>query len=153
MTYATALELDQYATARGVALSQDASVTLTIAMDYLATLEDTWQGERTDAAQLLAWPRTGVTLYGLPLGDTVIPQMLKDAQMRLAMESDAGVALMPAILVASTGSVIEETVDVISVKYAEGISNTQPIFPAVAGLLKPITRASGGGNNFLITRA
>jgi hypothetical protein len=150
MTYATALELDQYATARGVALTQDANVTLTIAMDYLATLEGSWQGERTSAVQPLAWPRTNVYVYGTALADDAIPQSLKDAQMRLAMEADAGVNLMPSIGVSSKGSVIEETVDVVTVKYAEGINNTQPIFPAVTGLLRPLMGTANSGSNFSV---
>jgi hypothetical protein len=59
---------------------------------------------------------------------------------------------MPSIGVSSKGSVIEETVDVVTVKYAEGINNTQPIFTAVTGLLKPLLRTAGGGSNFAVTR-
>jgi hypothetical protein len=151
-TYASAIEFSAYADARGVSIAGDSDVLLTIAMDYLATLEDSWQGSRTSAVQPLAWPRTGVYVYGTALADDAIPQSLKDAQMRLAMESDAGVNLMPSIGVSSKGSVIEETVDVVTVKYAEGINNTQPIFTAVTGLLKPLLRTAGGGSNFAVTR-
>jgi hypothetical protein len=150
-TYADETELTAYALARGVTILT-AEKSLTIAMDYMATLEDSWQGSRTSAVQPLAWPRAGVYVYGTALADDAIPQSLKDAQMRLAMESDAGVNLMPSIGVSSKGSVIEETVDVVSVKYAEGINNTQPIFPAVTGLLKPLLRTAGGGSNFAVTR-
>jgi hypothetical protein len=151
-TYATEAELDAYAAARGITVTGSQSVILTLAMDFLATLEDQWQGVRASASQPLAWPRTGVYVYGTALADDAIPQSLKDAQIRLALEADSGVALMPTVGVGSTGSVIEETVDVVTVKYAEGYNNTQPIFTAVTGLLKPLFRTSAGGSNFAVTR-
>ena len=151
-TYATEAELDAYAAARSITVTGSQSVILTLAMDYLATLEDQWQGLRTSASQALAWPRTGVYVYGTALADDAIPQSLKDAQIRLALEADSGVALMPTVSVGSTGSVIEETVDVVTVKYAEGYNNTQPIFTAVTGLLKPLFRTGAGGSNFAVTR-
>lgn len=150
-TYATEGELAAYAAARGITVIGSQSVILTLAMDFLATLEDQWQGERTSASQLLAWPRTGVYVYGTALADDAIPQSLKDAQIRLALEADSGVALLPTVGVGSTGSVIEETVDVVTVKYAEGANNTQPVFTAAMGLLKPLMNA-GGGINFEVRR-
>ena len=150
-TYSTATELAAYATARGIEIAGDSDVLLVGAMDYLATLEDRWQGERTSPTQPLAWPRTGVYVYGTALADDAIPQSLKDAQIRLALEADSGVALMPTVGVGSTGSVIEETVDVVTVKYAEGANNTQPVFTAAMGLLKPLMKA-GGGINFEVRR-
>ena len=145
-TYATAAELAAYATARGLEVAGDSDVLLTKALDYLATLEDRWQGERTSPTQPLAWPRTGVYVYGTALADDAIPHSLKDAQCRLALDVDAGVDLMPNVAVGASGSVIEKTVDVVSVKYAEGINNTQPIFVSVNGLLKPLMNTKGGIN-------
>ena len=151
-TYASEAELSAYASAREIDIAGTPSTLLTKAMDYLATLEDQWQGVRTSASQPLAWPRTGVYVYGTALADDAIPQSLKDAQIRLALEADSGVALMPTVGVGSTGSVIEETVDVVTVKYAEGYNNSQPIFTAVTGLLKPLFRTGAGGSSFAITR-
>jgi len=146
-TYATAVELSSYATARGIEIAGESDVLLVGAMDYLATLEDRWQGSRTSASQPLAWPRTGVYVYGTALADDAIPQSLKDAQIRLALEADAGVALLPTVGAGSKGSMIEQTVDVITTKWAEGANNTQPVFTAANGLLKPLMKA-GGGINF-----
>lgn len=150
-TYATEGELGAYAAARGITVTGAQSVILTLAMDYLATLEDQWQGVRTSASQPLAWPRTGVYVYGTALADDAIPQSLKDAQCRLALDVDAGIALLPTVSTGSKGSVIEETVDVVTVKYAEGANNTQPVFTAAMGLLKPLMKA-GGGINFEVRR-
>jgi len=151
-TYATEGELGAYANDRGIVIvDSNPSVLLLLAMDYLATLEDRWQGERTSPTQPLAWPRTGVYVYGTALADDAIPQSLKDAQCRLALDVDSGVALLPTVSAGSKGSVIEETVDVVTVKYAEGANNTQPVFTAAMGLLKPLMKA-GGGINFEVRR-
>lgn len=150
-TYASEAELASYASARGITVTGTPSVLLLLAMDYLATLEDRWQGERTSPTQPLAWPRTGVYVYGTALADDAIPQSLKDAQCRLALDADAGIALLPTVSAGSKGSVIEETVDVVTVKYAEGANNTQPVFTAAMGLLKPLMKA-GGGINFEVRR-
>jgi len=150
-TYATEAELAAYAAARGITVTGTPSVLLLLAIDYLATLEDRWQGSRTSASQPLAWPRTGVYVYGTALADDAIPQSLKDAQCRLALDVDAGVPLLPTVSAGSKGSVIEETVDVVTVKYAEGANNTQPVFTAAMGLLKPLMKA-GGGINFEVRR-
>ncbi len=150
-TYSTATELAAYATARGLEIAGDSDVLLVGAMDYLATLEDRWQGERTSPTQPLAWPRTGVYVYGTALADDAIPQSLKDAQCRLALDADAGIALLPTVSAGSKGSVIAEKVDTIEVRYAEGANNTQPVFTAAMGLLKPLMKV-GGGINFEVRR-
>lgn len=148
-TYATEAELAAYAAARSITVTGTPSVLLTKALDYLATLEDRWQGSRTSAVQPLAWPRTGVYVYGTLLANDAIPKSLIDAQIRLALDVDAGTDLMPNIGVGASGSVIEETVDVVTVKYAEGYNNSQPIFVSVNGLLKPLM-SQGGGINFAV---
>ncbi len=150
-TYATESELGAYAAARGITVTGSQSVILTMAMDFLATLEDQWQGVRTSASQPLAWPRTGVYVYGTALADDAIPQSLKDAQCRLALDVDAGIALLPTVEAGAKGSVIAEKVDTIEVRYAEGANNTQPVFAAAMGLLKPLMKA-GGGINFEVRR-
>lgn len=150
-TYATEAELGAYASARGITVTGTPSVLLTKAMDYLATLEDRWQGERTSPTQPLAWPRTGVYVYGTALADDAIPQSLKDAQCRLALDVDAGVALLPTVEAGAKGSVIREKVDVVEVAYHPGHNNSQPIFTAANGLLKPLMK-SGGGLNFEVRR-
>ena len=150
-TYASEAELSAYASAREIDIAGTPSTLLIKAIDYLATLEDQWQGVRTSASQLLAWPRTGVYVYGTALADDAIPQSLKDAQIRLALEADSGVALMPTVEAGAKGSVIREKVDVVEVSYHPGYNNSQPIFTAANGLLKPLMK-SGGGLNFEVRR-
>lgn len=151
-TYATVAELLSYAAARGITITGLPDPLLVASMDYLATLEDRWQGNRTLPTQPLAWPRSGVYIYGTMLADDAIPQSLLDAQCRLAIEADAGTPLLPTVPVGGRGSMIEQKVDVITTKWAEGSNNSAPIFTAVNGLLKPLM-AAGGGINFEVRRA
>jgi ferredoxin len=109
-TYATEAQLAAYAEARGITVTGTPAVILTHAMDYLATLEDRWQGVRTLPTQPLAWPRTGVYVYGTELADDAIPQSLLDAQCRLALDADSGVELLPNVPVGGRGSVVREKV-------------------------------------------
>lgn len=150
-TYVEAAELTAYATARGITITGSPDVILLLAMDYLATIENQWHGERTSPTQPLAWPRTGVYVYGTALADDAIPQSLKDAQCRLALDVDAGTALLPTVEAGAKGSVIREKVDVVEVSYHPGYNNSQPIFTAANGLLKPLMK-SGGGLNFEVRR-
>jgi hypothetical protein len=150
-TYATVAELATFAALRGIEPAGDPEVLLTKAMDYLDSLEAQWQGQRTDPLQALAWPRYPVYIYGSLIGDTVIPQQIKNGQMQLAIEADTQ-SLMPTTGIGGKGSVIEETVDVITVKYAEGYNNSQPIFTAAMSILKPLMIPTGGGSNFAVTR-
>ena len=150
-SYVTDAELTAYAAARGVTLTGTAELLLVKAMDYLATLEDSWQGSRVSAAQSLAWPRQGVSLYGFAVASDAIPQSLKDGQCQLAIDADTQ-DLMPNVAANATGSVIREKVDVIEVAYSEGSGNTQPVFTAANRILKPLMRNTGGASNFAVTR-
>jgi hypothetical protein len=150
-TYATEAELAAYALARGITIAGDPSVLLTKAMDYLDTLEASWQGMRTDELQALAWPRYPVYIYGSLQTDAAIPKQLKNGQCQLAIEADTQ-ELIPTTGVGGKGSVIEETVDVITVKYDSGQNNSQPIFSAVNKILKPLIDAVGGASNFNLQR-
>ena len=150
MSYATVAELEQYAYARGVALSKCSDVLLTLAMDYLESLEGRWKGQRTNDAQLLAWPRQKVYVNEVLISDALVPQAIKNAQLQLAVYADT-VELMPIIGVNAVGSVTSKSVGDVSVGYGAGSNNKAPLFPAVmrglAAYLGPM-----GGSNFNVTR-
>jgi hypothetical protein len=150
-TYATAAQLAAYASARGIEPAGEPEVLLVKAMDYLESLEGQWQGYRTSTSQPLAWPRTGVYVYGSLQASDAVPQRIIQAQCQLAIEADSQ-ALMPTVAAGAKGAVIEETVDVISVKYAEGATNEAPIFRSVTAIVKPLYKTAGGGSNFAVTR-
>lgn len=150
-TYATAAQLSAYALARGVTIAGTPDVLLIQAMDYLESLEGQWQGYRTSDAQPLAWPRTGVYVYGSLQASDAVPQRVVQAQCQLAIEADSQ-ALMPTVKPGASGPVIETTVDVITKKFAPGGGNNAPIFQAVTAIIKPLYKTSGGGSNFTVTR-
>lgn len=158
-SYVTLVEYRAFALARGVvvpAVDADAEVQLIEAMDYLEAQRSKYQGHKTDDAQALQWPRTGVTIdcYIIVSSDA-IPNELKQAQMRLAMEVNAGNILMPT----SDGRVVKrEKVDVIEREFMTGGDNgnsglPSPSFPAVDALLAPLFAACGGGFGLRTVRA
>lgn len=149
-TYATEAELTAYATARAITLAGAPEVLLIKAMDYLDTLEDRWQGERTDPLQPLAWPRAGVFVRGVEVPDDAIPDAVVKAQIMLAVQADK-MDLLPVIGANQSGAVTGKSVGDVSVSYAEGSKNQAPLFPAVATLLGPYFRL-GGGMNFNVRR-
>ena len=150
-SYVSEAEFAAYCSLRNVEPTNDAALMLIKAMDYLSTLEDSWQGSRVSSTQPLAWPRQGVSLYGFPVASDAIPQSLKDGQCQLAIEADTQ-DLMPNVEANASGAVIREKVDVIEVAYSEGQGNTQPVFTAANRILKPLMRNTGGALNFPVTR-
>ena len=151
-SYVTVAEARTYATARGVALSDNDAVVesmLMLAMDYLEAQRGRYQGHKTHpGVQALQWPRAGVILdcqYRLP--DDVIPVELKRAQMQAVIEVAAGLVLMPS----SDGRVVKrEKVDVIETEYMTGkdmgdTATLGPAFPALDALLEPLFEPCGGG--------
>ena len=150
-SYVSEVEFAAYCSLRNVEPSNDAALLLIRAMDYLNTLEDSWQGSRVSATQPLAWPRQGVSLYGFPVASDAIPQSLKDGQCQLAIEADTQ-DLMPNLAANATGAVIREKVDAIEIGYSEGQGNTQPVFTAASRILKPMMRNTGGASNFAVVK-
>lgn len=150
-TYATAAQLAAYAAARGVTIVGTPDVLLIQAMDYLESLEDQWQGCRTSDTQPLAWPRTGVYVYGSLQAPDVVPQRVINAQCQLAIEADTQ-SLLPTVDAGAKGAVISEKVDVIEISYDRGYGNSQPIFSAANKILQPLKKQQGGGSNFSVVR-
>lgn len=150
-TYATEGELGTYANDRGIVIvDSNPSVLLTKAMDYIATMEERWQGERTSPTQPLAWPRKMVYVGGVMLPDDEVPQDIKNAQMRLAIYAET-IDLNPIIGVNAVGSVTSKSVGDVSVGYGEGSNNKAPLFPS---LMRSLAAYMGGmgGSNFNVSR-
>ena len=88
-SYVTTAELTTYAAKRNytvTAVPAELEVLLIKAMDYLASLESRYKGDRVNNIQELSFPRIGVQLHGYWLDSDVIPQDLKNAQMELAFQ-------------------------------------------------------------------
>ena len=128
--YATTEELIQYAAARGATLAKEPEVLLTLALDYIESLEQLLDGERVDPEQPYSWPRT--LTAGVPLA-------IKQSQMIAAMTADTGVVLMP---VTSGAKIIREKVGPLETEYADGVSAGVSI-PQIDGLIATFLKNSG----------
>jgi hypothetical protein len=144
-TYATIAEARAYALKRGVTLPvSDSTVEAYMieAMDLIERLN--FQGERRYLQdQPLEWPRSNVWLHDDVLDQDEIPQLLKDAQCRLAMDRhNLGAALQPN----GTGrEVLSESVQgAVSVTYgATGSGTVSPVFNVALALLEPLLANAG----------
>lgn len=114
-----------------------------VAIDFLESLRDKYQGSKVDAStQALQWPRTGAYLDGAEILQTAIPRILKDAQCQLALEVCNGVDLMPS---GDGREVIRKKIDVLETEWKPGTgSNPQPALTRVRALLAPLLRYGTG---------
>lgn len=135
--YASVAEADAYFSARGNAVwaaldTSQKEAALRLGADYMGDVYGPrWCGERLTTTQALDWPR----------GEEGVPAAVKRANMELAVRASAGP------LQADVGPAVKsETVDVISVTYADGARTGVVEYAAVdsalfaAGLL-----CRGGG--------
>ena len=122
--YVTTAQLAAYADARAITLTQDESVLLTRALDWLQ-------------------------IQPITVPDPV-PDQIKQAQMVCAMIYHAGGDPLAAI----TPRVTQETVfGAVSVSYSDSGPST-PLYPQLAALIRPYLNAgSMGGANFRVQRA
>ena len=118
-------------------------VLLIKAMDYIEALRAEFQGSKLSAAQVLQWPRSGVSVDGFAVATTAIPDVLPKAQAQLACDAYTLGTLAP---IGDGRVVIEERVEgAVDVKYADhGDSNPQPQLTAARALLAPLL--VGGGS-------
>lgn len=133
-SYITVAEAQAYATARGYTLPTAVEPLLIQAMDYFRTLN--WAGQRTSEAQPLAWPRTGIC----GVADNEIPQSLKDAQARLALNIANGTNPAPTTN-PNVGALVAEKEGDLAHEFAEPSKaaswSNVPNMPVVTALLRP----------------
>lgn len=146
-TYGTLQGAKDYATARGLTLSDDATITAQLikAMDYLNSL--IFVGNAVSDTQALPWPRNNVFYpSGASYPSNTIPSQLIAAQYQLVIEQFDGVELLPSVDWHSQGGfIIEDKVDVLTTKFSERIGTTsQPSMPKVDALLSSLIGASSG---------
>lgn len=138
-SYAALTTARAYASARGLSLPADDAqleALLIQAMDYVEAQRSRFQGVKANATQALQWPRTDVVIDGVDFPANAIPVELVNAQIRLAVEANAGVDLMPT---QSGPFVVEDTTGPLTTKYSEKIGTTvEPTMTAVDVLLKPL---------------
>lgn len=116
-SYVTVAEMEQFADDRDyIWVGDHVDTFLFRAMDWIEAQQ--YQGSIVSAAQPLMWPRKNVYYRGFKVEQDVIPDLLKKAQMTLAMEINRGfdpLAVIPQ-------GVKREKVDVLEVEYQDGTS-------------------------------
>lgn len=121
---------------------------------------ETFRGYRTDAVQVLEWPREGcpnpdapwpaeVGTSGVPeYADTVVPNRVKRATMELALQYCLAKATGLDLATPPTSEGVRRTkVDAIEKEYFEGGRSTRGVsrFPRVQKEIQPLLKASGLG--------
>ena len=140
--YTSDTELEAYASARGVTMSGDPDVLLTMALDWLEL--QPFSGEKTDVSQSLQWPRK----YVPGVADDEIPANIVTAQIVCAMIYDAGGDPLAVI----QPRVTQEKVGEISVSYSDS-GPLVTLYPKLSMLLRGLTGGgSSGANQFIVGR-
>lgn len=128
-----------YALDRGTELPTDddeVAAMLIRASDYLIGKGSEFKGRKVSPLQSLPFPRSGIEIDGYCVPSDSIPVALISAQCQLVMAVADGLTLQPNIT--AQDYVIEETVDVITTKYASPVqAGVMPVFSAVDALLAP----------------
>lgn len=143
--YVDDADFTAWATARGITLTGTASVLLTRSLDYVELQQ--YKGTRTDEAQSLSWPRTGVYIDGVEQAVDAVPQLVKELQMRVAADMDAGA---DPLAVQSQQVKSRRVEGAVSVEYMEG--SYKPSRSSQVSLLLAKLTAAGGCNQFQVVR-
>ena len=117
MAYGTDSGLNSYASARDITLSGTESVLLTLAHDYIESLD--YIGEKTQETQTDQWPRKDAIVDGEEIDKDTVPQDVIDAEFQTAIAIDQGNSPFATI----TPSIKSETVDTISIEFQDGAGN------------------------------
>lgn len=90
-TYVDASVFNTHLSNRGLSFNSTAGTveqTLILAMDYIETRK--YFGLRVSSDQSLSWPRADVWIDNYPIPNNVIPDVLKKAQIEVAIAIDSG---------------------------------------------------------------
>lgn len=143
--YLTLVEAAAYFTARGnttwAAIATDAlrEAALRKATEYMTgSYRSRWQGTRVyPLTQALDWPRQGVTVEGVGVLSTVIPEEIKRVCAELALRASAG-----ELQADLTQGVLSEQVGPIAVTY-DRLSPQRVRYLAVDNILLPYLKSGG----------
>lgn len=150
-SYVTVLFADSYVTQRSLdgwltLTTADKEAALINATDFVeATFSESFRGFKRTESQALSWPRSGAIVDDFLIPENSIPVRLQQAVVQAALRSAAGDVLIQD----QSQRVVEEKVDVLTVKYAE-FSDPQTRYPMVTRLLTPLLRGAGGDGNFQV---
>lgn len=118
---------------------------------YVGLQEPALCGKRVSAAQSLSFPRTGISLYGFPVANNVIPDQVKLAQLIAGAEYGSGAA----VRASSDGRVttMERVEGAVTVQYANnGNTGATITITAAMDALRPLLCGDNSGFSFNVYR-
>lgn len=143
--YVDDADFTAWAAARGITLTGTASVLLTRSLDFVELQQ--YKGTRTDTAQALSWPRTGVYIDGVSVAADTVPALVEELQMRVAADMDAGA---DPLAVQSQQVKSKRVEGAVSIEYMDG--SYKPSRSSQVSLILSKLTAAGGGNQFQVVR-
>lgn len=118
---------------------------------YIGLFESAMCGRRVSAEQSLSFPRTGISLYGFPVANNVIPGQVKLAQVIAGVEYGNGAD----VRASSDGRVttMERVEGAVTVQYANnGNTGATISITAADDALRPLLCGSNNGFSFNVYR-
>lgn len=151
-TYVSDSDYTTYAAARGKTIGSSAATReqeLILAMDYIESHRNQFQGTKVSSTQPLQWPRSGVYIDGFLIGSDEIPQDLKNAQIEAAILANS-TALLPS---GSTQNVQSEKLGELQISYFQGGSWETLRTDSIDVYLDPLLDGDSGLYTFRVDRA
>ncbi len=146
-SYISVADAQAYAASRELPMDNNTAkveVHLRNAFDYIESMRERFQGYRTDPAQSCQWPREGVYVDGVLVGNAIIPGDLKRAQVHLASALHSGLVLQPSA--ALTPAIVREKVgiDSLETQYSETrTASNGAVVTAAMALIQPLLTTTG----------
>ena len=118
---------------------------------YIGLQEPMMCGSRVSASQSLAFPRTGISLYGFPVANDSIPDQVKLAQIIAAQEYGNGVDVRASTDGRATS--MERVEGAVTVQYFNnGSSGATTTITAAIDALRPLLCGLNNGSSFNVYR-
>lgn len=152
-SYVSLTDARALAASYGLALPADdtaAEAALRNGAVYVSLQEPSMCGRRVSAAQSLAYPRQGVSLYGFALASDIVPPQIVHAQVVAAVEYGAGTD----VRASSDGRVTEtERVEgAVTVSYFNNGATGTTTITAAMDALRPLLCGGVNGASFNVYR-
>lgn len=150
-SYVTAAEFRTFCENRDIAIVStygDESQLLLKAMDFLE--QQDFIGIKSNSDQPLQFPRSDLWIDGYAVDADAIPQLLKDAQITIAISIMAGNDPLGNV----DRTIKKERIDVLEIEYADQSAPTV-IIRSIHNVLKKLvggSNAGSGGNTFAVFR-
>lgn len=148
-SYATVAEFTQFCSDRNITIVStygDESQLLIKAMDYFE--QQPFKGIKYLETQPLQFPRSDLWVDGYLEESDQIPQLVKDAQITIAVSIMTGNDPLSSV----SRAVKREKVDVLEVEYMDNAAGSV-IIRSVGNILRKLVTSSTMGNSFSVIRA